>query len=261
MLKERLSSSLRDRIRGVYRNAHRILNIVNQLLDLNKINNGIKGLECQMTQLPDFIAEIVELFQSQATEKGIELIFSVNDNWEEVLIDRTVIDRIMVNLISNAIKYTAKDGKVEILLSKSKDGNGENAKIIIKDNGIGFDSPSELFRRCIRLGNGISFSDDGYGLGLDICRRYVKLHHGEIYADNRNDGISGSVFTVIIPIDKDKYSTKELRNVESDSLSIGLSMLIVEDDETLRDEIANYFNNTYKVFTADNGRKGYELVQ
>ncbi|MDE7420628.1 MAG: helix-turn-helix domain-containing protein [Muribaculaceae bacterium] len=217
MLKERLSSGLRERIRGVYRNAHRILNIVNQLLDLNRIDNGIKGLECRLTNLPDFIAEIVEMFQPQAQDKGIELTFVSKDNWEDVWIDRTVIDRIMVNLISNALKYTPKDGKVEILLNKSVDGGGVSAKICLIGNGkwLEFDSSADIFSSSNRLENGILFSDDSFSLGLDICRRYVRLHHGEIYVEKRKDGIIGGIFNVIIPLEKSKYSQEELINEEN----------------------------------------------
>ena len=287
MLKERLSSSLRERIRGVYRNAHRILNIVNQLLDLNRINKGIKGLECRMTKLPDFIAEIVEMFQPEARDKCIKLSFSYEDNWNDVWIDRTIIDRIIVNLISNALKYTPEDGKVDVSLRKTNYDQRESAEICVRDNGIGFsfDSHTDVSRRYNRLENGVLFADDGYGLGFDICRRYVKLHHGEIYAEKRNDVVSGSVFTVIIPIGKCNYSPHELifedkmsdgeemieisperetdlRKIDkkNDTL-IGCKMLIVEDDDTLRASLEQSFNNIYDVQTASDGQEGYKYAQ
>ena len=287
MLKERLGGNLRERIRGVYRNAHRILNIVNQLLDLNRIDKGIKGLECRMTKLPDFIAEIVEMFQPEACDKDIDLRFSYEDNWDDVWIDRTIIDRIIVNLISNALKYTPKDGKVEVSLRKSNDGHRESAKICVRDNGIGWDvdSHTDIFRRYNRLENGVLFTDDGYGLGLDICRRYVKLHHGEIYAGKRNDGVRGSVFTVIIPMDKSNYSPEELicEDIMSDGedmrdngsgregdpmqidkkidIPIAGRMLIVEDDEALRLSLEETFNERYEIHTAADGQQGYKKAQ
>ncbi|MDE5998161.1 MAG: helix-turn-helix domain-containing protein, partial [Muribaculaceae bacterium] len=286
MLKEELGEDLRNRIRGVYRNAHRILATVNQLLDLKRIDYGKKSLKCMKTNLPEFIREIVEMFQPQANDNGLELSFVSEGDWKAVWVDRSVVDRIMVNLISNALKYTPANGKVEVFLGKSKDNiMGKCIKISVSDNGIGLDSNfiNHLFNRYVRSENGALYSEDGFGIGLDICRRYVMLHHGEIYGENRMDGAKGSKFTVLIPIDECKYTTEELIGGKSEVIEeandialakeqfevskrhrnvyAGSKILVVEDDLLLRESLYNYFNEYYKVSVAADGEEGYKLAQ
>ncbi|MDE5851036.1 MAG: helix-turn-helix domain-containing protein, partial [Muribaculaceae bacterium] len=213
LLKEKLRYDVRQRIRGVYRNAHRILNIVNQLLDIKKIDYGRKRLICRKTKLTQFIGEIVDMFRPQAQDKGITLTFYPDSKTSDAWIDRSVIDRILVNLISNAIKYTPESGEVDIILNDSYDDLfGKCIKITVRDNGIGLGHSDtiNLFQRHYRSESGESFAEDGYGLGLDICRRYINLHHGEIFGENRKDGIRGSVFIILIPLDKDRYHPEEL---------------------------------------------------
>lgn len=286
MLKEELSEDLRKRIRGVYRNAHRILSTVNQFLDLKKVDYGRKSLKCIKTNLSEFIREIVDMFQPQAIDKGIDLSLISECDWVNVWIDRSVIDRIMVNLISNAIKYTPANGTIKVVLGMSNDNNiGECIKISVSDNGIGLDSnfPNDLFDRYVRLENGTEYSEDGFGIGLDICRRYVMLHHGEIYGENRKNGVKGSTFTVLIPIDECKYTEDELTRENTDmageqyemALSKGKSdvrkrhrnvyaeskILVVEDDVYLRKSLYDYFKDYYKVSVAADGEDGYKLAQ
>lgn len=293
LLKESLSPDIRNRIRAIYRNAHRILNLVNQLLDLKRMDYGKKPLECRPTNLPDFIEEIVDMFRSQALEKDIKIDFVKGNEISEVWIDRAVLDRILVNLISNAIKYTPEKGRIDIVLCSKVDRKiGDCAVISIKDTGIGLGTGQtrELFNPFHRLDNGKSYTDEGYGLGLDICRRYARLHHGEIRGENRKDGVGGSVFSVLIPIDKRKYSSSELIDIKelsgyeghenyqskgtiqkiSDESEFGKrksglykesKVLVVEDDRELKEALCEYLKNFFIVFSADDGYDGYRMAQ
>lgn len=288
LLKEKLRGDVRTRIRGVYRNAYRILNIVNQLLDLKKIDYGKKRLECSKTNISQFIAAIVEMFQPQAKDKGIILSFDSKMGINEIWIDRSVLDRILVNLISNAIKYTPENGKVNVLVTESHTNKmGNCIKISVVDSGIGVDSDSrtKIFSRYYRSENGEEYSLDGFGIGLDICKRYVRLHHGEIYLENKKDGDRGSVFTILIPVDENKYRSGELMIGNKDSVSdtmsegvldsagvqemtkrrrniyAGCSVLVVEDDRHLLESICNFFKNYYNVYSAIDGVEGYKLAQ
>lgn len=293
LLKESLSPDIRNRIRAIYRNAHRILNLVNQLLDLKRMDYGKKSLMCRPTFLPQFIEEIVDMFRFQASEKEITIDFEEGNEVSEVWIDRAVIDRILVNLISNAIKYTPEKGRIEIMLRSTVDQKvGDCVVISIMDTGIGLGSGGtrELFNPFHRLDNGKSYTDGGYGLGLDICRRYALLHHGEVRGENRKDGVGGSVFSVLIPTDKSKYASgeladiKELTDNEEDEYSrskgliqnvsyesetgkrkTGLNkeckVLVVEDDRELREALCEYLSSFFKVFSAEDGNEGYRMAQ
>ncbi len=280
LLRENISKEMREKIRGAYRNAHRILNTVNQLLDLKRFDIGNRKLQCKKTRLDDYIGEIVEMFQPQAQEKGITLKFYSEDKLNDKWIDRTVLDRIMSNLISNALKYTPKNGRVEIYLKIIIDNRiGNCAEISILDTGIGLTENTnyDIFRRYYRSKAGNTYSDDGYGLGLDICRKYVKLHHGDIHAENRKDGVKGSEFVVLIPLDESVFSKDELIVERIDSQEEGVilaienngrsidsgvinTILIVEDDADVREALYEYFKETYTVYMANNGEVGYEKV-
>lgn len=293
LLKEQLNADMRSRIRMIYRNAHRILNLVNQLMDIKKIDFGRKRLECSKTDISCFVKEIVELFQSHADEKNIQLSFLSEFYREEVWIDRSVLDRVLVNLISNALKYTPENGKIDVILTRKDDCKvGKSIEIKVMDTGIGVgnDSLSSLFDRYIRLERGERHSDDGFGIGLDICKRFIELHHGHIRCENRKDGVDGSVFIILLPLDEAIYESKELiyekdeseREADRESLmplaipfesnelenykkrksvNAVFTILIVEDDEELREYLSSQMNNYYKVYTASDGVEGYKLAQ
>lgn len=214
LLKENLSSGMREKVRGAYRNAHRILNTVNQLLDIKKFDYGNRKLQCRKTRINEFIGEIVEMYLSQAEDKGITLTIDSSNDLNEVWSDRAVLDRIISNLISYALKYTPENGIIEVRIKESKDTLlGDCVEIRVVDYGIGFEN-----------------SKEGYGLGVDICRRYAKLHHGEVRVETRKDGIEGSEYKVLLPLIESAYKSDELL-VEETETPLEESIHIKEDDK------------------------------
>ena len=161
-------------------------------------------LKCSPTDMRSFVGELVEMYESQAETKHISMEFKCDDELPKVSIDRDNFDKILVNLISNAIKYTPDGGNIQVRLCKADDDEiGKCAEIQVIDSGIGLDNKTlaHIFDRFYRArenhGNSASV---GFGIGLDLCRRLVTLHGGTISAANRSDGTKGSVFTVRIPL-------------------------------------------------------------
>lgn len=213
MLKKEHDTEDTAMLKAMHRNAQRILSLVNQLLDLRKIDKGKMKLKCTSTDLPTFISELVEIFRPQASDKDIDLEFKQIDELPHVWVDRDNFDKILVNLISNSIKYTPKGGKINVSVGKAHDTEiGDCAEIKVTDTGIGLDTKTidHVFERFYRARANHSNSTLGFGIGLDLCRQLTLLHHGTISATNRNDGTKGSIFTVRIPLGNTHLSEEEI---------------------------------------------------
>lgn len=287
LMKEDLNPEVRSRLQVMHRNAQRVMDLINQLLDIRKLDKGKMRLSCRKTEIGVFIGEIVDLFNNYASEKKQTLTFNEIDDLGEVWIDRDNFDKILVNLITNAIKYTPEGGKVEVLLSETVDtALGRCMKIEVLDTGIGIDAKtqSRLFEPFYRMRENHAPATMGFGIGLDLCRRLVALHHGVISGRNREDGVKGSVFTVILPLDESYYADSELvvtadEEIMSNKhlavsgaspagdlpsrpkpLTAGGKVLVVDDDKELREYISSLLSRYYKVKTASDGAEALKMI-
>lgn len=287
MKKEDFTPDVKDTFNVMHRNAQRVMSLVNQLLDIRKLDKGKMRLSCRKTDVADFVNELVELFVPQAAEKEQDLRFECVDDPGVVWLDRDNFDKIMVNLISNAIKYTPKGGDIVVSLSVVDDPLlSRSMQVKVTDTGIGIDAKTQakLFEPFYRVREDHAPATMGFGIGLDLCRRLVALHHGSISGENRTDGEKGSVFTVTIPLDEARYAEGELtdsaegekRNGEhlimgntpasgsltpkTRPLTAGGKVLVVDDDAELRQYIMSIVSRYYKVKEAANGAEALKLV-
>lgn len=287
LMKENLDSNVYSKLQVMHRNAQRVMNLVNQLLDIQKLEKSKMRLSCRKTDIGVFINELVDLFMSLAAEKKQTLEFEEFNDLGVVWIDRENIDKILVNLISNAIKYTPDGGHIKVSLSATDNADlGKCMKIEVSDTGIGIDekTKSRLFEPFFRIREDHAPATMGFGIGLDLCRRLVELHHGSISADNRSDGVKGSVFTVIIPIEESRYSESELVVKKDEDLEVrqhllspspssavdianrpkpltaGGKVLVVDDDDELRSYLSSILSKYYKVKVAANGNEAMKVI-
>lgn len=286
LLRRPLDDDVRSKLEIMSRNARRILSLVNQLLEIRKLEKGKMRLRCRLTDLNEFVNELVDMFRPQAQEKGQSLEFIAGANVPEVWVDRSNFDKILVNLISNAIKYTPEGGKIDVTVKLVDSEEGEEwVEVQVIDTGIGLDPKSEarLFERFYQADG--HNAKGGYGIGLDLCRRLVDFHHGRISGHNRRDGVKGSIFSVMLPVDSSCYSPDELilesntgessleRYVilptsQGDSSSLPktnthgrmYSMLVVDDDTELREYICSHFSKRFKVKGASDGGEALKMV-
>ncbi len=275
-------------LRGMHRNAGRILSLANQLLEIRKIDKGKKSLTMQPTDLTGFASEIVELYRPMAESKSIDISLDAPADMEQVWIDRDNFDKVLVNLITNAIKYTPDGGKVEVCLDTTTDEElGNCARIRVIDTGVGID-PKHISRIFERFYQG-QRSAAGFGVGLNLARQLVILHHGSLTAANRADGVKGSIFTVMLPLGHSHLSADELNNSSlTDSIlpppgnistNINLNtdssykssqparrnadrytILIADDDNELREYLRFHFSRQFKVLEASNGSEAQKLL-
>ena len=180
----------------IRRNADRILNLINQLMDLRKIEKEQMPLRLEPTDMVAFINEIYQLFSYQAKAKSMRFSFIHTMPVLMASVDRSSMDKILVNLISNSFKFTPPGGEISITL----EGDNDTMRITVWDNGPGI-PPEKLDDIFCRFYSNNSIYDKrfdmGTGIGLDLTRQLVLLHHGTIQAENNAD--KGCHFTILIP--------------------------------------------------------------
>lgn len=287
LMKEDVDPAIRSQLQVMHRNAQRVMNLVNQLLDIRKLEKSKMRLSCRKTDISMFVSEIVDLFKPEALKKKQTLVFTDLDDLGDVWIDRDNFDKIMINLISNAIKYTPEGGNIEVVLSSADVVElGRCLKVEVKDTGIGIDAKTKtrLFEPFYRIREDHTPATMGFGIGLDLCNRLVELHHGVISGDNRSDVEKGSVFTVLIPLDESRYDESELvvKNDEENEggqhlivsepspagdmpsrprpLTAGGKILVVDDDQELRGYLSSVLADYYKVKEAADGNEALKIV-
>ena len=255
------------------RNAKRLLLLVNQILDERKIDKNQMHLHCQKTNLKEFLRGIVSLYNFNAQERSITLSLKEDESLKEegnlqVWIDRINFDKVISNLLSNAMKYTSDGGDITLIIGKNK----ESAIIKVEDTGIGLkeEKTDRLFDRFYQGNNNSDIHIEGTGIGLNLCRALVKMHGGTIRAYNRTDGIKGSCFEVNIPLGKEHLKPEEIlqEDVTKTAESTGkrtqanrnFNILIVDDDAEIAHYIKTELSDWYRFEHACNGKEGLKML-
>lgn len=255
------------------RNAQRLLLLVNQILDERKIDKDQMHLHCQKTDLKEFLRGIMSLYNFNAQERSITLSLKEDESLKEegnlqVWIDRINFDKVISNLLSNAMKYTSDGGEITLIIGKNK----ESAIIKVEDTGIGLkeEKTDRLFERFYQGNNNSDIHIEGTGIGLNLCRALVKMHGGTIRAYNRTDGIKGSCFEVNIPLGKEHLRPEEILQEDSTKTaeSTGkrtqanrnFNILIVDDDAEIAHYIKTELSDWYRFEHASNGKEGLKML-
>jgi signal transduction histidine kinase/CheY-like chemotaxis protein len=220
-------------IRIIEKSGVRMLNIINDIVDISKIEAGLMKVDNKDTNINEKIEFIYTFFKPQAEEKGIQLLFrnTLPTKVTTIKTDSEKVYSILTNLVKNAIKYS-KEGAIEFGYLKK----GETLEFYVKDTGIGIskDRQSAIFERFIQADITDKMARQGAGLGLSISKAYVEMLGGKIWVESE-EGI-GSTFYFTLP-----YITEQAGKVATDNISqsikIGvnvenLKILIAEDDET-----------------------------
>lgn len=255
------------------RNAQRLLLLVNQILDERKIDKDQMHLHCQKTDLKEFLRGIMSLYNFNVQERSITLSLKEDESLKEegnlqVWIDRINFDKVISNLLSNAMKYTSDGGEITLIIGKNK----ESAIIKVEDTGIGLkeEKTDRLFERFYQGNNNSDIHIEGTGIGLNLCRALVKMHGGAIRAYNRTDGIKGSCFEVNIPLGKEHLKPEEILQEDSTKTaeSTGkrtqanrnFNILIVDDDAEIAHYIKTELSDWYRFEHASNGKEGLKML-
>lgn len=254
----------------IQKNAGRLLRVINQLLDFRKIENKQERLAIRETEIVSFAREVTSYFSSMARVRNIAYTFSSAMSGCRLWLDPDRMEKVLVNLLSNAFKFTPGGGTVQVRLEETD----ERVTIHVEDNGSGIppESLPYLFDR-FYSGN----SRTGTGIGLHLVNEYVKMHHGEVNVTSTPG--RGTVFSVGLWKDKTKlkaeyitelpvspmaYDASTLDDSEEKALlaqTYPYTVLIAEDDDEVRDFLEKELAANFRVLTAPNGKAALELLR
>ncbi|WP_035644312.1 two-component regulator propeller domain-containing protein [Flavobacterium sp. ASV13] len=267
----------KSRYNLIHQNASRMLNLVNQVLDFRRAQAGELKLKVSETDIISYSKNIFESFKELAYNKNITLNFNTENENLTGWVDNDKYDKILYNLLSNALKFTNKFGNVDLFM-RLKDGEEGRLIIEVSDDGIGIPlkSQEKIFKRFYQV-KGNKDQNTGSGIGLSLVKSLVALHKGTIKLESTEG--EGSIFTVELPIDRSCYSDKEafefvLKN-DNQSMSIPektvkkilqntelkQKIVVVEDNTELRKYLVDYLSDYYKVYEAENGMEGLKLCR
>lgn len=230
----------------IQKSVNRMLRLVNQLMDFNKLENDTLKLKVKLCNIVEELRRSTDIFQLNAREKEIEFkTYGLEDNFETWL-DADKLEKIMANLLSNALKFSNPGGNIgvsfdviplveakEIFPLTDRDDSTKWVKIIVSDTGKGIphDKLEKVFERYYQLDNQSSDKYNwGTGIGLYFTRRLVELHHGYIKATNRDE--AGVNFTFILPVSEMAYASEE-RKPDSEDPQNHKTLLSPESESTM----------------------------
>ena len=284
-----IPADVQSNLRQMHKSSTRILSLINQLLDMRKFDEGQMQLHFAETDLVNFLMGPFELYTQTAEKRGIDFTFNHSMVEQPVWIDRDSIDKVMMNLLSNAFKYTPDEGKIEMRVEVGTDDNEKGplhnyVEVSVADTGIGLDKDdvNRIFDRFYRADNEMTSVTMGMGIGLNYSQMLIGLHHGTIKAENRVDGQNGSVFSFRLPLGNSHINPEDIidsdqqiarTQLERNRVSMDydepdddnrvkgtVKVLVVDDDDSMLDYLSDSLKHSYKVITARNGKEGLKLA-
>lgn len=275
------NSFLVQQLKTVKTNADRLLRLVNELMDFRKAETKHLNLQFEPVELVSFLQEIYESFRELSVEKEISVSFRHNTNHLMVSCDKTQMEKVFFNLLTNAFKFTDTHGKIQMLLERQ----GPNAVVKIIDNGKGVapEYLDKIFDNYFQVPD-YEKQNTGYGLGLALSKTIAQFRHGSITAVSGRHPETNeqqTVFTVTIPLvlsDEQKRSSIENESVFAHTTTEELAeksiapitklsvekkaatLLIVDDNSELRDLIRESFTAHYQIFESENGTEALTVA-
>lgn len=263
-------SGIKGQLELVQRNARRLLNLVNQLLDFRKMEVQEIKLHLNEGDIIAYIRELAYSFSDLSEKKHIRLSFSSQVKELHMRYDADKMEKIMFNLLSNAFKFTPEDGQISVDISVS----GNELEIQVKDTGIGIplEKQEHIFERFFQHDLPSSVVNPGSGIGLSITKEFVKLHGGSIAVDSAPE--MGSCFTIRLPIGSEaaplirtatvqeeiKAPAEKPRPLHAPAKGKKPVLLLVEDNEDFRFYLKDNLGLYFHILEAENGAAGWQIL-
>ena len=263
-LKERLGNAeeYHEDIDTMDRNAQRLLTLVNQILDKRRLDKHQMNLSCRETNLVEFSRGLVSLFTYNANLRGINIRLEMPETPVNAWIDRNKLDKAIANLLSNAFKYTPNGGEIIFRIEKQD----KKVLLYVIDSGKGLgknDDAKTLFERFYQGKNSADMHLGGSGIGLNLCRSIVRLHGGDVYAHNREDGKSGACFIIELPLGKEHLKNNQIcldnvgtgKKQQRSAASRNSKILLVDDDIEICRYLKSELSDWYRFVICNNGKE------
>lgn len=194
-----LTDNMKTDLGLIYKNGQHLLHLINDVLDMAKIESGKMNLNMEKFNLQEVIEEVTSITSTLASEKNLSLFINpTSDHEVEITADKIRIRQVMINLVNNAIKFTEK-GKISIHVAREEN----NVLISVKDTGIGIpiDQLESVFQEFTQVDTSTTRKVGGTGLGLPISRRLINMHGGRLWVESTGVNGEGSTFYVFLPIE------------------------------------------------------------
>lgn len=289
-----IPAELHDKLSIIYKNAQKLLLLVNQLMDLHKNQAGSLDLKVSEGDVCEYIKEIYYAFNQIALTNEVKFSLNCTPKTINAWFDKSLLEKVVFNLLSNAFKYTPSGESVTMEVSETswsgldakqtdglyKDENANYLVLRVKDSGKGIEEGEvdKIFTPFYQIPETSGVNLSGTGIGLSLVYTIVQLHRGVIYVDNTER--SGACFVVILPISRSAFSEDQIENIEFDKISevtntddISASLpapekvegpkykiLLVEDDKDVRSYLKKSLEAEYTVIEAADGVRAYEKV-
>lgn len=282
---ENISLSVQRKLQRIYKNSLNLRNLITELLDFRKQEQGYTNLSVEKYDLIQFVQDIFDSFKDYAEKRSIDYRFYHAEQSLEAWFDASQMQKVVFNLLSNAFKYTPADGCISIKISIVKG----MIEIKVADNGCGI-SPEDvklIFDRFYQADTVYKYNM-GTGIGLALTKGIVEMHKGSIEVESEVD--KGSAFRILLPMGNSHFSLEQLKvksdykleienfdvinatkesfvssetvsnNKSEDEGSVKPVMLIVEDDEDILTLLEDIFVPAYNVYRASNGVEGFDMA-
>jgi signal transduction histidine kinase/ligand-binding sensor domain-containing protein/DNA-binding response OmpR family regulator len=281
------NTSLNDQVKGqvklIQKNALRLLRLINQLLDMSKIEAGHIKLMVSKSDIVEFTSSVYDAFRIKAERDNITYRFYTSHDEIEGYFDSDKLEKILYNLLSNAFKYTPAGGRIDVLLFQKYDEQQRKfIELIVHDTGKGIvpEKQKKIFERYFTSGGSQHPWQSSTGIGLSLANQLALVHKGKITLESAEG--KGSRFIVNLPVSQQAFSAEEIIqdntiisnqleqvkmmiDYESSTIQPILNTdnnqpiaLLVEDNRDVRDYLNERLSEQYRVITAENGQEGFE---
>ncbi len=289
---------LRPKLEMLFKNAQRLLWLVNQLMDFRKLESGFMKLNISQIDFNMFIEDILLTFKELASTKDIKLELDNQNRNIDTWFDPILLEKVFFNLLSNAFKHTGNKGEVRILVREVKPDEIKQVTeaifplqgallLEVSDNGNGIEQHEieKIFEPFYQAHNHEGANIYGTGIGLNLCKGIVELHTGKIWAESEPG--KGSTFRILLPLGNEHFSATELsdlKTVEHDRSVIvdlpdnpapvvyestesklkkrdNFTVLVVEDNEDVRGYVKSLLIDDYRIIEAEDCLIGCKLAR
>ncbi|WP_223857763.1 hybrid sensor histidine kinase/response regulator transcription factor [Sphingobacterium micropteri] len=269
---------IQEQLKTMENNGQHLLKTVNQLLDIRRFETGNEELHIEQTELISLIQQVVDSFTQQARQKKIHLKLASSKPAIYVALDADKIEKVLYNLLSNALKFTDSGGMIKVRIQQQE----AHLHIDVIDSGKGI-SPEDLDRIFKPFLQGKSTVPGGTGLGLSYSKTLIEMHGGKLTVESRTNTKRNklTIFRMVLPQTPNQHVAETYEESEAlqdapvsstnvspaeipeelPSLPRQCTLLLVEDNDQMRSYLAQFFRSSYHIFEASNGEQGLTLAR
>jgi signal transduction histidine kinase/DNA-binding response OmpR family regulator/streptogramin lyase len=282
------TQKVKESLTLIYKNEKRLYRLINQLLEIRRIETGSLKLKVREEDIVPFLLSISELFEGMAKNNNVNLSFISESETLKFHFDSDKIEKILFNLLSNAFNHTPGGGAITVFLEHTELEKHSWIKISVSDTGTGISQKHlpHIFDRFYQISTKSETGQISSGIGLSLCKDLIEKHKGKITAASEPG--KGSTFTVLIPFFNDLYEKEEIAEESDPGLPLNYSrsmldfdvqreensilktqainnnpftILIIEDNPDMQKYLADELSSDYHINVANNGVEGQRMVQ